>query len=176
MLIVVGGIVLLVTWLAVGRPKSWKDWLAGVDFSSSGASVGMRDATGSGPAYLGDGKAKLGAFSIRIFNPASRTTLQTDFRLEGRTDCPDEEAFGRFIKSNNRFFREQVTVTLRNCDAEDLADPRLRMLEKKLVSRVNRALDRHFLKSAQIKDFSLYESVDKSGFVELDPADLTAAP
>ncbi len=169
------GAVVSGAWLAFGSPSSWKSWLGGMDFESTGSGrvSGMRDATGESLQYLGRGKARLGEFTVRMFNPASRTALRADFRLEGRTDCPDEEAFNEFIGTVNRAFREQVTITVRNCSSDDLADPRYRILEKKLVSRVNRALDRPFLKSAQIKEFCLYESVDKGAFIERDPANLT---
>lgn len=166
-------VTLLGAWLAFGRPTSWRDWLANVSFRTtgtrhSGSKVGQRDQGGMKLAYLGDGKAELGQYSIKIFDPVSRATLRTDFRLEGRTACEDGNAFQQFMKRNHRFFREQVMVTVRNCGPDDLTEPSLQLLEKKVVSRVNRALGRRFLESAEIKDFFLYESVDNSVFVERD--------
>lgn len=116
-------------------------------------------------SYLGDGRAALGKYSVKTFDPLSRTTLRTDFRLEGRTACEDEDAFAEFMKSNHRFFREQVTATVRNCDLGDMTDPNLQLLERKLVATVNRALGRRFLESVEIKDFQLFEQFGDSGFV-----------
>lgn len=172
--LVIGWVVLLGIWFVLGRSASWRGWLANVEFSRS-ASAHSGAAKGT-PSFLGHGKADLGSYSVRIFDPAGRTTLRTDFRLQGRTVCKDQASFDEFIGRHHRFFREQVMVTLRNCDLEDLADPRFRLLEKKLVSRVNRALGRRFLRSAEIEDFSLYEAVGQSGFVERNLPDRAAVP
>lgn len=155
---------LLATWVAFGRPRPWRDWLAkvkliGSDSDHEDRRIGRPADAGDDLAYDGQGKARLGHYHIRLFNPVTGSSLHTDFRVEGRTTCGDQEQFRKFMRSNYRLFREQVMVTLRNCHAGELASPDLRLLEKKLVSRVNRALDRDFLHSAQIKDFAVYEAV-----------------
>ena len=76
----------------------------------------------------------------------------------GMPDKP--EGFDKFMLSNRRLFREQITVAMRTCNVHDLADPDLKLIEKKLVSRVNRAMGRSVLKSVRITDHSLYESAD----------------
>jgi len=162
------------TWVVLGRPNVWRDWLAKMKLSGSNntGTVGRkacRKAKAAKLAYFDDGRAELGQFSIRMFDPLTRTTLRTDFRLEGRTVCPDKQAFDHFMQSNHRLFREQVMVTLRNCQPEELADPDLRLLGRKLVARVNRALDRQFLKSVEFKDFALFESVENAAFVQHQP-------
>ncbi len=161
---------LLGAWLTLGRPASWDEWLAGMNRSAARSkhrhrTIGQPDAAAAKLTYLGEGRAELGDFSIRIFQPITRSTLRADFSLEGKTACADRDAFDKFIRSNHRFLREQVMVTVRNCESDDLVDPDLQLLEKKLVSRVNRALGRRFLESAQIKEFCLYESVESSAFV-----------
>jgi hypothetical protein len=121
------------------------------------------------PAYHGDGKAELGEYSVRMFDPVTHSTLRTDFRLEGLTAVGNEAAFQRFMRGNQRFFREQVIVALRTCDPEELIDPDLDLLGRKSVARVNRTLGKRFLKDVEIEDFALYESVDKSSFVRCEP-------
>jgi len=157
-------------WIACNRSTSWQDWLANMKFLPGSSGLSKKAARPEDLpkelAYLGDGRAELGDYSIRVFDPITGTTLRTDFRLEGLTACAAEDKFAQFMKGNHRFIREQVMVTVRNCQPHDLVDPDLRLLEKKVVSRVNRALGRRFLKSAHIKNFYLLESTDNSVFVE----------
>ena len=174
-------VVLTCTWVAASRSESWRRWLPKMEFSSTDSkhfskAFDKPDYSDEMPSYLGRGKADLGNFSVLIFNPASRTRLRTDFRLEGRTVYENKQQFDEFVKHNHRFFREQVMVTLRNCEPADLADPRFRMLEKKLIARVNRTLGKPLLKSVEVKDFVLLESVARSSFVERDPTGMATTP
>jgi len=167
--VVVGSVVL---WSGCAASTGWDQWLARLRPTSSGSSnknakFGLRPSMKK-LAYHGDGRAELGQFSVRMFDPLTKITLRADFKLEGKTDCGDETTFQRFMTNNNRFFREQVTVTLRTCPPEELIDADPDLLERKLVSRVNRSLGREFLASAELKDFALYESINKSGFVRME--------
>ncbi len=147
-------------------------------FSGSGSPTGGRTRTRRKnrfvdpkplPAYLGEGRAELGDYSVRVFDPLTQSTLRTDFRLEGTTSLEDEASFERFMGRNHRFFREQVAVVLRTHHRHELAQPDLKLLGRKIVARVNRSLGEPVLKSAEIKGFSVYESVDRSGFVRREP-------
>ena len=163
---------ILVTWIALSDPGAWGDWLVNLEFSEMGSKLtGGRDKHRvKDPSELtsfGDGKFELGDFSVRIFDPINRTTLRSDFHLEGNTIFDDEDGFQDFMQSNHRQFREQIMVAVRNCDVEELADPDLRLLEKKLAARVNRAMDRPILKSVRIGNLTLYESASNV-FVPMD--------
>jgi len=165
------------TWFVCNRPDGWREWLANFKFPTSGSyRLGHPTSAKTNLAYLGDGKAKLGKYSITVFDPIAGSTFRTNFRLEGQTNCADEGSFKRFMQSNNRFFREQVMVTVRNCEPPDLIDPDLKLLEKKLVSRVNRALGHRFLKTADIKEFSLIEATVNSSFVKRGSSGTAAMP
>ncbi len=150
------------TWFALRESGQWGDWLVDMEFSKTGSALfGMKKAhRASDLTYFGDGKADLGDFSIKIYDPLTRTSMKSDFHLEGNTVFDDQEGFSQFMESNHRLFREQVTVTMRSCNVNDLANPDLKLLEKKLVSRVNRAIGRSVLKSVRIMNHSLYESAN----------------
>jgi len=122
------------------------------------------------PAFLGKGRARLGPFSVKIFDPLTHTMLRTDFSLEGVIACEDETEFERFLRSSQQFFREQVMVSMRTSDAVDFADPSLQLVKRRIVARVNRALGRPFLKSVELKNFTVYESVENSPYVRWQPA------
>ncbi len=181
--IVAGGLIgwffVLVGYSVWCGPDAWRHWMPKMSFSKDGLSRNgqstnrQRDSS-TNPSYLGEGRAELGDFSIRVFNPVTHTTLRTDFRLEGKTSCRNKNSFDQFMKNNQRFFREQVAVTMRDCKSEELTDPNFSLLGKKLVSRVNRALGKKFLKSVAFNDFTLHEAVGASCFVEYDlPSDDT---
>ncbi|HYW80176.1 MAG TPA: hypothetical protein VE890_11395, partial [Thermoguttaceae bacterium] len=132
------------TWFALRDPGEWTTLLANLEFSKAGTALfGSRKASGTSDlTYFGDGKAELGDFSIKIYDPITQNALRSDFHLEGNTVFNDQAEFDRFMKNNRRQFREQVTVAMRTCNVSDLANPDLKLLEKKLVSRVNRAMGR----------------------------------
>lgn len=119
--------------------------------------------------YLGEGRAELGAFSIKVFDPAARVGVWSEFKLEGQTCFPNDPSFQQFMRCNNRFIREQVMVTVRGCDAEDLDGHDLRILEKKIAARVNRTLGCEFLESVEIKNYAASESVNNSSYVPYKP-------
>ena len=108
---------LLGTCAYVGRTRTWGSWLSllrfsGVNSSRPGHASGIRIEEPVELSYSGGGKVELGDFSIRIFDPITRTTLKSDFQLEGTAVTRDEGAFQKFMRNNRRFFREQVTVAL----------------------------------------------------------------
>jgi len=155
-------VALLCAWATGTTPKKWSSWLdnfrpAATSSSDKGSKIG-RPASGARKlAYFGEGRADLGKYSVSLFNPLTRTVTRANFKLQGATVCSDESSFRDFLDSNHRYFREQVMVTIRNCDASDLDDPELRLLEKKLVARVNRALGQRFLRTVDFKDFRLQQ-------------------
>lgn len=169
------GFILVIT-LIIGcsaslMPATWNQWLANLrpnsmKMSSSGKGYGCR-AEETKLKYHGDGRAELGEYSIRMFDPLTHITLRAEFTLEGSTDCSSESSFKKFMRYNNRFFREQVNVALRACDPEQLVETDVDTLQRRLVTQVNRSLERDFLSSVKIKDFALYESINKSGFVKI---------
>jgi hypothetical protein len=148
-------------------------WLTGL--GSSGGGSGTEHGDGQSivkPAGLEDlsyekgGRVDFGEFAVRVFDPATGNSLQITLRLRGTLVDDDQEAFWAFMSGHHRAFREQVAVTIRNCDVEDLLDPRLRVLKGRLVSRINRGLGRRLLKSVRIDDYRLYESLAGTDFVE----------
>jgi cobalamin biosynthesis protein CobT len=121
------------------------------------------------PAYLGEGRAKLGDYSVKIYDPVTRSMLRADFRLEGVTACEDEAAFQDFAKARLYFFREQVMIALRSSEVADFADPQLQVLKRRLSARVNRAMGYPFVRSVDVKEFAIYESVDNAPYTRWQP-------
>jgi len=165
-------------WAGHVGEGSWADLLfdlaSGKADEPSGSKLADETSTAQ-VAYRGDGQANLGKYSIKVFDPITRVTLWTSFRVEGTTACDDQSSFEEFLNSDYRLFREQVMVAIRNNDVRHFRTSQLRLLEKKLMARVNRSLGKRFLKSVEIKNLALSESTGNSGFVPIDP-DADAGP
>jgi len=143
----------------------------GGDEGDGGVRPGIDPGSEVGQLEFAEGRAELGRFSIRIYEPVSRRSLRADFKLEGMTDCEEKDEFQQFLARNYRFFREQVTIAIRNTPPSDLADPEHHVLRKRIVARVNRAFNRDFLKDADFSNFTLYESVGQTGYVPVGAND-----
>lgn len=172
------GALLLVAALVLGSlsdttgGRSWDNWLANFQIAGSGgraANARIRQSSEKPrlgrpvplPAYLGEGRAELGDYNVRMFDPITQCSLRSEFRLEGQTTLGDEGAFQEFMGRKQRFFREQVAVVLRTYNPNELDSPNLDLLGRKIVARVNRSLGERVLNSVEVKDFALYESVDR---------------
>jgi hypothetical protein len=156
-------VALLCAWATGAKTKQWSSWLDNfqpktASTSNKGSKIGRPASGAIGLAYFGEGRADLGKYSVSLFNPLTRTATRADFKLQGTTVCSDESSFRDFLDNNHRYLREQVMVTIRNCDASDLDDPELKLLEKKLVARVNRALGQRFLMAVNFEDFQLSQT------------------
>ncbi len=167
-------LVIVAVWAMYARSSAWEDWLSrlGGGFGKRPAArgeLGSRVSSAPGLAYYGGGRVALGDYSVKVFNPVSRVMLRVDFALEGDSNCPDAHAFNAFAAMHHNFFREQVMVSVRSAPLDQLTDPELSLLKRNIVARVNLALGEPFLNSVDIKEFSLFESVDRSGFVRYTP-------
>lgn len=134
--------------------------------------LGQRAAGDPQMKYDGKGRAHLGEYSIRIYDPGTTMTFRTDFSLEGETTCANPQAFQQWVANHHCLFREQVAVTFRSGDVSEFIDPKLTVLSRKLIAQVNRTLGEPFLKSVKFKGFRLYESVQNSEFVLWEDANL----
>jgi hypothetical protein len=175
-----------ISWSDFTARRSWEDWLAnlrpsGARSSNSSVKFGVHRKRQPGDkepllSYLGGGRAEFGDFSVCVFDPITQSSLRTDFRLRGTTSLGDEASFQQFMRCNQRFFREQVGVVLRMHNVDDLTSPDLDLLGRKIVARVNRSLGKRVLKSAEIKDFAVYESIDRSSFVPWESGEEDGMP
>ncbi len=114
--------------------------------------------------YSKGGRAVLGDYDVKVFDPIANSTQMASFHLTGTMVDDDAEEFWSFMKRNRQSFREQVNITVRNSEAEELIDPQLRILRKRLVARVNRSAGKPFLKSVDLEGFAMSRSVDAYKF------------
>ncbi len=155
----------LVGWAICSDTSEWRDWLGGMRAThlSSGSTDGESGGSEAGEGqtlYQGSGYATLGEFSVDRVDPITDTTLTVCFQLGGQTACKGEEEFVAFMDDNCPSFHEHVAGAVRDCDFSSLTNEQ--SLGRKVVVRVNRLLGRHFLKSVEFDELTVYETVGES--------------
>ncbi|MEA1952068.1 MAG: hypothetical protein U9N87_11825 [Planctomycetota bacterium] len=127
------------------------------------------DGSASGDSGLAvGGKTDFGQVSVRFFNPITRGRLLAEFELNGVSVLEDGPELKKIIKNKYRFVREQATIAVRNSNAAELADPKLKLLERRVLIRINRSLDRPLLRSVDLAHFSLSEATPEMNLLGED--------
>lgn len=96
-------------------------------------------------------------YTVTAYQPLTNTTIRIDFHLYGT--IPEEEAkdFGHHFEAHKHRLREQVLLTARSSEIEDLTDAGLSLMKRRLLEKVNQALGEPVVKSIVISDFSFIE-------------------
>jgi hypothetical protein len=102
-------------------------------------------------------EVKLGEFRVTAYQPLSNTTLRIDFMLYGTIMAKDSEEFTTLMESKERRFREQVIVTIRSADLNDLTDAGLGLIKRRILETTNKTLGKPLLQSVVFSDFSFIE-------------------
>jgi flagellar FliL protein len=99
----------------------------------------------------------LEAYTVTAYQPLTNTTIRIDFHLYGT--IPEEEAadFHHHFEAHKHRLREQVLLTARSSEVEDLTDAGLSLMKRRLLEKVNHALGKPMVKSVVISDFSFIE-------------------
>ena len=121
------------------------DPLAPVAVESRSSGPGQRAAADREMQYEGNGRAFLGKYDIQLHDPATGLTLRVKFALHGATACPDARTFARWVATHHCLLREQVMVAVRDSEQADLVEPTLDRVGHRLVTQVNRMLERAIL-------------------------------
>ncbi|REJ70288.1 MAG: hypothetical protein DWQ31_01595 [Planctomycetota bacterium] len=99
----------------------------------------------------------LGEFNISAFQPLSSTTIRIDFKLWGLVaDGEIQEFRAQYAKNENRI-REQILITMRSADIDDLSEAGLGLIKRKILDKSNRLLDKPYVRSVHFSEFSFVE-------------------
>lgn len=153
---------------AIRGGVGWKGVLQGMRKTSQGSSGDNGGGSGNVAESARGGRAHFGQLSVKLFNPITRSRLQADFKLKGISALQDGPELDKIIKNKYRFIREQATIAVRNCTAAELADPKLKLLERRVLIRINRSLNSPLLKSVDLAKFTLSESTPELDLMGAD--------
>ena len=99
----------------------------------------------------------LGDYSLTIPQRNSEMALRADFTLAGTVLAADESTFANLMEKHPARFREIVLYEFRNSEREDLDDPELGLIKRRILERSNKLFGKPILKSVMIPDFSYIE-------------------
>ncbi len=102
-------------------------------------------------------EVSLGDFDVTAFQPTSNTTLRVSFKLYATVRVNDEETVTTMIDERKHRFREQVLEIIRSSEMNDLTDPVLGLIKRKILEKTNRLLGKAMIKGVVFSDFSYYE-------------------
>ena len=102
-------------------------------------------------------EVELGDYSVTVSQANSNLSLRVDFKLFGTVIEKDKPRLEAAMARNKHRFREQIIVEIRNSDAEDLSDPALGLIKRRILEKSNKLLGRPLLQSVVFSQFSYIE-------------------
>lgn len=99
----------------------------------------------------------LGEFSLTVFQPSTSTTLLVDFHLFGTIRQEEEAEFTEMFEKNKHRIRDQIIVTIRSAELQDLADPGLGLIKRQILAKSNAILGKLLLRAVIFSDFTFIE-------------------
>jgi hypothetical protein len=99
----------------------------------------------------------LGDYNLTIPQRNSNTALRADFTLAGTVLASDESTFAHLMEKHPARFREAVLYEFRNSEREDLDEPELGLIKRRILERSNKLFGKPILKTLMIPDFSYIE-------------------
>jgi len=99
----------------------------------------------------------LGDYSITISQRGSSTALRADFTLAGTVLASEEADLSTMMIKYPARFREIVLYEFRNSEREDLDDPELGLIKRRILEKSNNLFGKQILKTLMVPDFSYIE-------------------
>lgn len=121
------------------------------------ASLATEEITASQQELKNTVEIPLGDYSLTIAQRNSSTALRADFSLAGTVLAADESSFAHLMEKHPARFRQIVLYEFRNSEREDLDDPELGLIKRRILERSNSLFGKPILKSVMIPDFSYIE-------------------
>jgi flagellar FliL protein len=99
----------------------------------------------------------LGKYNVVVHHPASNVTLRVTFHLVGTVPTDEHHEFEELLTKNQHRLRDQAIFEIRNCQIDDLTDPGLALLKRRILAKSNDLLGKPLLHSIVFSDFSFVE-------------------
>jgi Flagellar basal body-associated protein FliL len=113
---------------------------------------------GEGGEHAGhEVEVELGKFNVVIHQPAANLTMRVNFHLIGTLPERASNEFEELLHHNEHRLRDQVIFEIRNSRVEDLTDPGLALLKRKILAKSNELLGKPILHTVLFSDFSYIE-------------------
>jgi len=104
-----------------------------------------------------EAEVDLGKYNVVVHHPASNVTLRVNFHLIATVLDSEKHEFDELLAKNQHRLRDQAIFEIRNCQIEDLTDPGLGLLKRRILAKSNDLLGKPLLHSVVFSDFSFVE-------------------
>lgn len=99
----------------------------------------------------------LGKYAITAPQRNTHTALRVDFHLVGTVKTEDASEIEHLVEENSHRIRELVLYEIRNSEPEDLQDPGLALIKRRILEKSNALFGTPILKSVLFSEFSYFE-------------------
>jgi len=99
----------------------------------------------------------LGDYTITVSQANSNLSLRVDFQLYGTVLEKEKAQLDSAWKRSEHRFRDQILIEIRNSDVEDLSDPALGLIKRRILEKSNALLGKPLLQSIVFSQFSYVE-------------------
>jgi flagellar FliL protein len=123
----------------------------------SGGHGGHGGHGGSGHSAHGEAEVDLGKFNVIVHEPSSQITLRVNFHLIGTVPGEEHTEFEHLLENHKHRLRDHTIFEIRNSKIEDLTDPGLALLKRRILAKSNELLGKPMLRSVVFSDFSFVE-------------------
>jgi hypothetical protein len=121
------------------------------------ASLATDEITASQDEMKNMVEIQLGDYSITIAQRNSSLALRADFTLAGTVLASEHSSMESMMDKYKARFREIVLYEFRNSEREDLDDPELGLIKRRILERSNNLFGKQLLKTLMFPDFSYIE-------------------
>jgi hypothetical protein len=144
----------LFAWMLIPSRADLEGWAAAKGAKDATAGQTAQDIKPSGKPEV---EVELGKYNIVVHQPATNVTLRVNFHLIGTVAQEQQSEFDTLFGRQQHRLRDQAIFEVRNCQVEDLTDPGLALLKRRILAKSNDLLGKPILRSVVFSDFSFIE-------------------
>jgi hypothetical protein len=144
----------LFAYLLIPDRSQLESWAKAKVAKDAAGGQGGQEATRSGEPQI---EVDLGKYNVVVHQPAANVTLRVNFHLIGTVSPQQQSEFTRLFEKHQHRLRDQAIFEVRNCQVEDLTDPGLALLKRRILAKSNDLLGKPILQSVVFSDFSFIE-------------------
>ena len=142
--------------------EKWATAKAEKEHSSGGDhGTGAHGDAKHGDAKHGEGhkeiEVDLGKYNVVVHQPAANMTLKVNFHLIGTVLESEHHEFEELLAKSQHRLRDQAIFEVRNSQIEDLTDPGLALLKRRILAKSNDLFGKPLLRAVVFSDFSFIE-------------------
>lgn len=102
-------------------------------------------------------EVELGTFTLAIHQPSSNTTLNMTCRVMGTIDKVEQPEYDKLLENNKNRLRERIIIEFRSAELDELTDPGLGLLKRRILEKSNQLLGKPLLKTIMFPEYNYYQ-------------------